>query len=118
MPIDLEQSWQRAQLTEPFVVTSPTTNTPLGVFMLDADTTQILPLDPAKDFPDLKVSAWGLAFRANDQVLGLAAYLSALEQLRPYLMDLQDGHLLLRGLSSDEITKAFRASHGLSTDQL
>lgn len=67
MPLDLQHAWNRARLTEPFTVTSPTTGAEIGVFMLDADSIQIFSLDPAKDFPDLKVSAWSMGFRFGGQ---------------------------------------------------
>lgn len=118
MPLDLQHAWNRARLTEPFTVTSPTTGAEIGVFMLDADSIQIFSLDPAKDFPDLKVSAWSMGFRFGGQILGLASYFGALAQLRPYVMDLQNGNLLVRGLDPDEFTAVFKAAEGVPADQL
>ena len=59
-----------------------------------------------------------MGFRFGGQILGLASYFGALEQLRPYVMDLQNGNLLVRGLDPDEFTAVFKAAEGVPADQL
>lgn len=118
MPLDLQHAWNRARLTEPFMVTSPTTGAELGVFLLESDTIQIFSLDPTKDFPDYKVSAWSMAFQLGDQIVGLASYFTTLEQLKPYVMDLQNGNLLVRGLDHEEFLALFQASEGVPANKL
>lgn len=110
----LPEEWGTARVAEPIGITN-NTNTNLGAFRVVADIPTILSVDPAQDFElntDI-IEGWKMIFMSPDaDILGEADYLPALEALNPYIIDQQNGSLLIRALSIPEIDDVILAAGG------
>ncbi len=97
--------WGTAQVAEP-VATQDSSHHTISAFRVVAGVPTILSLDPAEDFElntDI-IQAWQIVFESSaGDVLGEADYFRTLEILQPYILDQQNGSLLIRGLSVSEI---------------
>lgn len=97
--------WNQAHVAEPAGFVDEDLNT-VGVFTLKAGTPTILSLSPGEDF-ELNTSIihhWKLLFQASDDgILGDANYDQALKELTPYVIDQQNGSILIKALSDVEL---------------
>lgn len=101
--------WLEATVAEPLGFADDFLNT-VGALVLRAETPTILSLSPAEDFElntDI-IHQWKLIFQANDgQILGDANYATAIKELQPYIIDQQNGSLLVRALSDEELEELY-----------
>ena len=118
MPIDIQNAWNRAQLVEPFEITTPNTKAKLGTFVCESEAIQIFSLEPKKVFTDLHPTAWAMVFRIDDTIVGMSEYFTALKQLKPYIMDIQDGNALIRAMSPEELQQVLAAAESIVASKL
>lgn len=106
MQIDLSEVWRTATVAEPIGFVDEAMNT-VGAFTLTSDTPIILSFSPAEDFElntDI-IHQWKVVFQTSQgEVLGDANYEQVLNELKPYILDQQNGSLLIRALTDDEIS--------------
>ncbi len=103
---NLAKLWQTAQVAEPLGFDSEQINSSVGVICLRANTPTIISLNPAEDFElntDI-INSWKLIFQnAEDEILGDIPYAELLPKLQPYILDQQNGSVLVQALSVDEL---------------
>lgn len=97
--------WTNAVVPEPLGFVDDNLNT-VGAIVLKANTPTILSLHPGEDFElntDI-IHQWKIVFQASDdRVLGDADYQNAIKELVPFILDQQNGSLLIRALSDEEL---------------
>lgn len=97
--------WSAAQVIEPLGFVDDNMNT-VGALVLRAETPSILSLDPGSDFElntDI-IHQWKVIFQASDgSVLGDADHSSLLREITPFVLDQQNGSILIRALADDEL---------------
>lgn len=86
-------------------------------FTLTDTVDTILPEAPEKLYTieDHEIGLWALTFFSYDdeQNIGMLEYHTALQVLRPYVVDEADGHVLLRGLSLEEMKQVLAQAEKL-----
>lgn len=101
----LQTLWAQATIAEPLGFVDDELNT-VGTFILRAGVFTILSLSPAEDFElntDI-IHRWKLIFQASDgRVFGDADYNAAIKELHLYIIDQQNGSLLIQCLTDNEI---------------
>lgn len=94
-------------------ITNPETGTETGAFSITDGMPLIFSLDPARDFEvsDRDVEGWKLVFvTTTGDMLGMSGYFKALGKLKPYILDEQNGSILVRALTRDELEDLYRKS--------
>lgn len=103
--MNLANAWADAIVSEPLGFVDDALNT-VGAIVLRADTPTILSLHPGEDFElntDI-IHQWKIVFQASDdRILGDADYHVAIKELTPFILDQQNGSLLIRALSDEEL---------------
>lgn len=104
-----QDDWANATVAEPMGFVDDELNT-VGALTLRAGTLTILSLSPAEDFElntDI-IHTWKLVFQASDgRIIGDADYYLALQELKNFIQDQQNGSLLLHPLTDDELEDVF-----------
>lgn len=102
---NLAAVWRSAIVAEPMGFADEALNT-VGAFTLSSGQPTILSLDPAADFElntDI-IHQWKIVFQTSQlEVVGDTDYQRALSELQPFVLDQQNGSLLLRALTDDEL---------------
>lgn len=97
--------WSAATVAEPLGFADDNFNT-VGALVLKAGTPTIFSLQPGEDFElntDI-IHQWKLIFQdSENHIIGDADYHTALKELHPYVLDQQNGSILVRPLSDIEL---------------
>lgn len=109
LPRDLQLAWSEAAVAEPIGFVDENLHT-VGAITLKAGAPLILSLSPAEDFElntDI-IHDWKIVFQTTDhEILGDADYTRALRELKNYVLDQQNGSLLVQALTDDELHEIF-----------
>lgn len=101
--------WQSATVSEPLGFVDDNLHT-VGAIVLKSNTPTILSLQPGEDFElntDI-IHEWKLVFQdSNNQILGDADYSQALRELAPFVLDQQNGSLLITSLSDEQLEELY-----------
>ncbi len=104
--MNFAEEWNAATVAEPMGFVDEDLNT-VGAFTLASDTPTILSLSPAEDFElntDI-IHQWKIVFQnSQNEILGDADYELTIKELRPFILDQQNGSLLIRALNDDELS--------------
>lgn len=104
--MDFAEEWRTATVAEPMGFVDENMNT-VGAFTLASNTPTILSLSPAEDFElntDI-IHQWKIVFQnSQGEVLGDASYEFTIKELQSFILDQQNGSLLIRALSDDELS--------------
>ncbi len=102
---EIAKTWVEAKVLEPLGFVDEEMHT-VGAVVLGANIPTILSLDPGADFElntDI-IQQWKIVFQNSEgEVLGDADYTQTLRELREYIVDQQNGSVLVRALSDDEL---------------
>lgn len=107
---DLSQIWQETHVANLMAIANPETGTETGAFSITDNLPLIFSLDPARDFEvsNRDVDGWKLVFTtSNGEMLGMTGYFKALSKLKPYILDEQNGSILIRALSREELEELY-----------
>ena len=103
------QDWSKAQVVEPLGFVDDQLHT-VGALVLRADTPVILSLNPGEDFElntDI-IQQWKMVFQNSvGEVIGDADYHLAIKELQDFILDQQNGSLLIRALTDDELADVY-----------
>ena len=106
---DLQAEWSRAIVAEPIGFVDESLHT-VGAVTLKSGIVTILSLSPGEDF-ELNTNIihdWKIVFQTSDsEVLGDADYRRAIKELKPYILDQQNGSLLVRAFDDNELHELF-----------
>lgn len=101
--------WGSAIVLEPLGFVDDNMNT-VGAFVLQSNQPAIISLHPGEDFElntDI-IHAWKVVFQIQDgSVLGDANYETFLHEIAAYIVDQQNGSLLIRALDDDELHELY-----------
>lgn len=104
--------WSQAKVAEPLGFVNDDLNT-VGALVLTAGVPMILSLDPGADFElntDI-IHQWKIVFQNQDgEVLGDADYLMVLKELKPYILDQQNGSILVQIPNDDDLADLYASS--------
>ena len=120
-PGELAEAWSTAHVANLLSVSNPETGETFGAFVITHDLLQIFSLDPEDDYevnPNT-IKSWRMIFPSEDATtapedaaLGYAEYFEALKALEPYVLARENGSILVRKLSSEELATVLEAAHG------
>lgn len=111
--INLQKLWQETHVANLMAVTNPENGKEIGAFSITNDMPLIFSLDPGRDFEvsGHDVNGWKLIFVNSDgEMLGMTGYFKALGRMKPYILDEQNGSVLVRALNEDELSDLFQKS--------
>ena len=113
---DENNPWSDAYEAQPHVFEREDGSLMVNFTLTDTVDT-ILPEAPEKLYTieDHEIGLWALTFFSYDdeQNIGMLEYHTALQALRSYVVDEADGHVLLRGLSLEEMKQVLAQAEKL-----
>lgn len=103
--MSVREDWSQAQVLEPLGFVDEDLNT-VGALVLTAGAPIILSLDPGADFElntDI-IQQWKIVFQNQEgEILGDADYHILLREIKPYILDQQNGSLLVQIPDDEEL---------------
>lgn len=110
--MEIIPSWLIAPISEPIGYVDSNAQT-IGIIVITANTPFILSLDPGADFElntDI-IQSWMAVFQNSEgEVLGDTNYTNLLKEIHPYILDQQNGSILIQSLTDDELADLYAAS--------
>lgn len=126
-PAELSEAWSAAQAADLLSVSNSATGEVFGAFIITHGSLQIFSLNPEDDYevnPNT-IKSWRMIFPAEDgndapanAALGYADYFEALKALKPYTLAQENGSILIRKLSQEELKTVYDAAHGKTDNSL
>lgn len=94
--------WETAKVAEPMGLDE---SEHAGTFIINTNEATILSLNPAEDFEinTNVVQTWRIMFVDDERVFGELDYATTITKLRPFQLDAQNGSILVRPLTHEEI---------------
>ncbi len=92
-----------------------------ATFALKPDSEIIFSLDPAEDYEinPHTIDGWRMIFLSEDgETLGDADYTTALDSLKPFIIEQNNDSVLIKKLTQVELEQVFQAAGGQHTIQL
>ncbi len=110
--MDIIPSWLTAPISDPVGYVDDNGHT-IGIIVITANTPFILSLDPGADFElntDI-IQSWMAVFQNSEgDILGDTSYANLLKEIHPYILDQQNGSILIQTLSDKELADLYAAS--------
>lgn len=107
--MSIDKDWSRAQVLEPLGFVDEKLNT-VGALVLTSGAPIILSLDPGEDFElntDI-IHQWKIVFQTQDgEVLGDADYQTLIREIRPFILDQQNGSLLVYVPNDEDLSDLY-----------
>lgn len=120
---NIKDIWQTAPVANLLSLTNPQTKQEYGAFVITSGTPFIFSLQPTVDYEidGREIPGWKMIFATNNNevnelhessVIGTAGYFETIGKLKPYIIDEQNGSILVRELSEAELLDLFQKSKG------